>query len=494
MSVLLLVLACTCQAPGPSGPAAPPGPDVLWITVDTLRADRLGFAGHDGATTPHLDALAARGAVFPQATTPLPRTTPALASALTGLLPAHHGSVEVGDPIDEVATVAEALQAAGWHTVGISAMSVAGPEQGLDRGFDHFAVHHDLPAPELVREALRATPRDGRRFLWVHMSDPHFPYLPEGDDGGACRVAGQAAASGDLMRVDLFVDRDGKARDMLPGCEALYDGEIARVDRAVGELLAGFGGEPWVFFSADHGEHLGEQGLFYEHGPTVHGANARVPLVIAGPGIRTGARPGLAQLVDLAPTTLGLAEVASPAPVDGVDLGPTLLGGAPVPRQHASMVSGSALQLRLSTSLVAGRGERWCLHDARFSLCHRPRGVSLHDRDRDPELRRDVSDRHPEERARLEAAAAHWGPEQGRERAVLDRTHKLVGRPQLDGGFRWSLYDLDDADEAVDRAADHPEVVARLQAAGAELFEALGAAEALSADEQEQLRALGYLE
>ena len=494
MLLLLALLGCTCTPP-PAQPG-PPGADIVWITVDTLRADRLGFAGHAAARTPHLDALAARGAVFTDATTPLPRTTPALASALTGLHPSHHGSVEVGDPIDDVTTVAEQLQAAGWATVGISAMSVAGPEQGLDRGFDHFAVHHDLAAPDLVQRALHAWPGDrpeGHRFLWVHMSDPHFPYLPAGGPtGGPCHEAGTAAAAGDLQRVDLFVNVDGRAAAMRDDCSALYDAEIHRVDTAIGDLLAAIGGDPWVLFSADHGEHLGEEGLFYEHGPTVHDANARVPLVIAGPTAVPGERRGLAQLPDLAPTTLALAGVPTAGlDLDGIDLSPAVTEGSPAPRSVAGIVSGSALQLRLSTSLVAGRGDRWCLHDQRFSLCHRRQRVALYDRDADPALRRDVSRAFPRERERLVAAAAHWGPEQGRERAVLGHGHKLVGRPALSGGTTWSLY-ADGSDR--DIAADHPELVERLRAEGTALWGTLGPADALSTAEQEQLRALGYLE
>jgi len=500
MGWLLLAtwIGCTCRPQPDPRPIPPPGPDIVWFTVDTLRADRLGYAGHAGADTPTIDALARRGAVFADATTPLPRTTPALASALTGRTPARHGSVEVGDPIDAVPTVAEALHDAGWHTVGVSAMSVAGPEQGLDRGFETFEVLHDAPAPEVVDRALALLPDDGRRrFLWVHTADPHFPYLPpEADDADPCARVGRAAASGELMRVDLFVDRDGRARQLLPACEALYDREIAVVDAALAQLLDRLGGDPLVVFSADHGEHLGEQGLYYEHGPTVHAANASVPLIVAGPSIPAGPRQGLAQLTDLAPTTLALAGL-DPAPLDadGHDLSETLTRGQAIDRPLAGVVSGSALQLRLSTSTIAGRGKRWCLHDERFSLCHRPRGVTLHDRARDPELRRDVSSRHPDVRARLAAASETWGPETGRERAVIGARYKLVGRPEVEGGWRWSLFDrAADPHEQEDVAAEHPDVVKELLAQGPALWGDLAGAEPLDDGQTEQLRALGYVE
>lgn len=483
--LLALVAACTCQAPPPEAA----GPDVLLITVDTLRADRLGFAGHAEARTPHLDALAARGRVYPEATTPLPRTTPALASALTGLVPAHHGSVEVGDPIDAVPTLASRLHDAGFATLGLSAMQVAGPEQGLDAGFDTFEVHHDAPAGDLVDRALaltEATP--GRRFLWVHFADPHFPYLPPGEDAEPCRAEGRRAASGDLQRVELFVDQGGRATQLLASCSRLYDGEIAAVDTAIGRLLEGLGGDPWVVFSADHGEHLGEDGLFFEHGPTVHDANLRVPLVVAGPGVEAGNDPRLAQLVDILPTLTGLAG-AQAGSHDGLDLldAPT--------RAVATARSGSALQARLSTSLVAGRERRWCLHAPRYSRCEGRKGATLHDREHDPELRVDVRDEHPDLAAQLDAAAARWGPEQAREHTVFDAGHKLVMRPRLDGGHQAFLYDRTaDPLGAHDLAAEQPDVVQRLAEAAPATDVALPAAAPRDEATLEQLRSLGYVE
>ena len=479
-----LVAGCTCA----SSPKVSEGPDIVLITVDTLRADRLGFAGHTGATTPHLDALAARGRVFSQATTPLPRTTPALASALTGLRPPRHGSVEVGDPIrPDVATLASVLQADGWQTLGLSAMQVAGPDQGLDHGFDRFEVHHDARASDLVDQAL-ALPHDGRRFLWIHLSDPHFPYLPPGEDDEPCRAVGEQAAAGDLARVELFIDLKGRASELRPSCERLYDGEIAEVDRALGRLLEAVGDEAWVLFSADHGEHLGEEGLFFEHGPTVHQANLAVPLVVAGPGIEPGVDSRLAQLVDILPTALALAGV-SPPEHEGLDL----LGDTT--RGVATATSGSALQARLSTSLVSGRAKRWCLNGPQYSRCVGRRGPTVHDRARDPALRIDIARDVPEVAAALAEASTRWGPEQARERSARDARYQLVARPVLEGGYRLSLYDLlSDPTQSTDLAEQHPEVVERLQQAAAPEWGDLPPAAPRSADELEQLRALGYVE
>lgn len=480
--LLLAVLACS-SAPTPAdAPALDPAPTVLWLTVDTLRADRLGFAGHDAARTPNLDALAARGRVFPRATTPLPRTTPALATALTGRLPDHHGSAEVGDPIrDDVQTLAAHLTAQGWHTIGRSAMQVAGPEQGLDRGFADFAVRHDAAAADLVSEtldALRSAPAGQQRFVWLHLADPHFPYLPEGATG-PCADLGRDAAEGKARRVDWFADMGGRSAAVLEDCSQLYDAEIAAVDAAVGPLLDALP-EALVVFSADHGEHLGEQGIFFEHGPTVHPADLSIPLVVAGPGIEAGRDDRLAQLQDLAPTTL--AQLAlPPLDTDGVDL----LGGEP--RTIARARSGSALQARLTSVLVAGRGKRWCLHGPRWSRCVTPRKVTLHDRDADPTLSKDVSAKHPDVAEAMAAHAAKWKPEGAREHVVFDGEHALVARPKLEGGYDAQLL------RASDRSpVDDLEVRTRLEH---RLPAALPIrASERSTEELERLRALGYVE
>jgi len=122
--------ACSGRRSGP--------PDILIISVDTLRADRVGAYGHGAARTQNIDALAREGTLFRQATTPFPRTTPGLASLLTGLWAHHHGSREVGRSIDNVPTLATVLAANGYEARGISANRAAGRSQGIDRGFAHL--------------------------------------------------------------------------------------------------------------------------------------------------------------------------------------------------------------------------------------------------------------------------------------------------------------------------------------------------------------------
>ena len=231
IGAVLLGLACSPSPPPPDVP------EVLIISVDTLRVDRLGFNGHQAAQTPKLNGMASVGRVFDQAITPLPRTTPALASLMTGLSPEHHGSREVGTPMTATTTLATVLQEAGYRTVAVSAMAVAGPEQGLDRGFETFELQHDASAATITNLALEhvAGAPTQPLLLWVHYADPHFPYEPakEGPlhpEAPACRALMNAVMSGGGKRAAMFADREGMASAALADCQKLYDAEIAAVD------------------------------------------------------------------------------------------------------------------------------------------------------------------------------------------------------------------------------------------------------------------------
>lgn len=483
--MIWLLLAC-------SQPDLPP--DVLLLTVDTLRADRLGFAGHEGAHTPNLDALAAGGRVFSGATTPLPRTTPALGSLHTGLLPHHHGSREVGEALTTQDTLAARFSAAGWQTLARSAMKVAGPEQGLDVGFDDFAVRHDARASVLAADALEAAAaldRSRSALAWLHFADPHFPYLPPADgplqpEAPACRKVVRKASKGKLRRAPLFADQGGRASAIVDECAQLYDAEIAAVDAAIGQFLedwAALRGErdTWVVFTADHGEHLGEAGLFFEHGPDVHDANVRIPLVLSGPGVAADTDLGVARLEDVLPTLGGSLDLDVGA-VDGTDLWSD-------PPALARIESGSALQVPLHGYLVSGRAERFCVNEGPFSWCVRDGVGALHDRRTDPGLDTDVSEQHPELAARLQASPCQ--PERTRQRAVRSATHVLTSTPLLDGTRARTLTTLDGTPS--EDAAVLAHLGEALDAFEAELDRADGPQQADEA-QLEALRQLGYVE
>lgn len=490
--------------------------DVVLVSVDTLRADFLGAYGRTQARTPRLDRLAREGRLFLEATTPFPRTTPAVGSLLTGLWPARHGSRDVGRRLrDDVPTLAQLLAESGWASVGVSANLAAGRRQGLDRGFERFQGRRDLDsarAGDVTDRALALVsevPASRPLFLWVHYLDPHFPYDPPADvapasAGAACRALERAVHDKRLPRGAVDSDRDGVSGRALGDCVALYADEIAYTDREVGRLLdglerAGRLDRALVVLTADHGENLGEAGLFYEHGPSVHDASLRVPLVFAGPGVEPGTDAGAASLEDVAPTVLEW--VGLPAQVreglDGESLAPRLRGAPPPPGALAFAEGGRALHLHDFRRPVSGHGRVQCANGERFSLCRRADGrVGLFDPRSDPALAHDLAATHPEARRALAAALERWRARDPRERTARTPRFKLVVRPRLDGPAQRLLYDLaGDPGETRDVGAEHPEVRARLAAALERWSDGVGPdAPTLRSDEVDLLRRLGYVE
>lgn len=511
-----------CSACGESPSFEPPS--VVLLTVDTLRADHLGAYGYERARTPTIDGLAQRGRLFRSAVTPLPRTTPALATLMTGLRPWSHGSREVGQKMRPVPSLASTLRDQGYATFGVSVNGAAGPAQNLDRGFDAFVGHthfSDHSAAGVTRETLERLDElspDAPLFLWVHYIDPHFPYAPP-ESWEAQPVAPECRElyrriDGDLAATaHLRIDLDGRASRALEDCIALYDTEVAFTDFYLGRLLDGLEERGWLddallVFTSDHGENLGESGLFYEHGPSLSEASLRVPLIFAGRGVEPGVDGGLVRLEDLAPTILSLVGVPRVEwpPFEGVDLSSRVRGqrGASGTGRTAALAeAGRVLLPETFTYLVSGgAGSRVCVNGPRFSLCGvRGEEPRLYDHVADPELTVDVSERFPHARASLLAMRERWSPGAARERALRTDRYKLVERPLPEGGFSVALYDLaEDPEELHDRSGDRPELAARLQEqlhsglAAARNAAAAGAQDAeLAKEELEVLRALGYV-
>jgi arylsulfatase A-like enzyme/Flp pilus assembly protein TadD len=293
-------------APTPVGEVEPP--NVLLITVDTLRPDALGWvAGRN--PTPALDELARQGFRFPGAVSPAPVTQPAHISLFTGLVPRRHGIRDNGRVLGPgSATLAEALRRHGYRTAAFVSGYPLAAEFGLDRGFDHYDDELGSGpggSPERPAAATAAAAREwlagagaGPWLVWVHFWDPHDPYTPP---------------------ADFSRGRDGP--------RGAYHGEVAYVDHTVGELRRGIAGRVLTVFAADHGESLGEHGE-QTHGFFIYDSTVAVPLVFHLPGrLAPGESHAAARLVDVAPTILdllGLPPLA--ADTDGVSLAPLLAG------------------------------------------------------------------------------------------------------------------------------------------------------------------------
>ncbi|HJR61099.1 MAG TPA: sulfatase-like hydrolase/transferase [Vicinamibacterales bacterium] len=301
---------------GNRGASAPPGSarpeNVLLITLDTVRADRLGAYGHPAARTPNLDALARNGVRFDDATTVGPITGPAHAAILTGLQPARFGVRDNAiTPLPaEASTLAEMLSPRGFATGGFIGAFILDRPYGFAQGFETFdsgftrvdsgrEANAERPGNAVVDDAIKwlaGIPADRPFFGWVHLYDAHAGYLPP------------------------------------PPFAPTYDGELAFVDQQVGRLVEalrarGAIDRTLIVAVGDHGESLGQHGEA-EHGAFVYDAVLRVPFIAAGPGIKAAhAVTEQVRVVDLAPTILEALDLPIPDKLDGESLLSLLRGG-----------------------------------------------------------------------------------------------------------------------------------------------------------------------
>jgi arylsulfatase A-like enzyme len=342
-----LLLACGSKAP--SGP-----PNIVVITLDTFRADRLG-ALSGGKLTPNLDRLASEATRFTQAVTPIGTTHPAHASLFTGLYPTEHGVRFNGRKLgSQVVTLAERLQAAGYHTAALVSKRLMLTRGGLDQGFD---LRSDIepgerprirPGAEVNELALDWAGHCRERspyFLWVHYFEPHTPYQPTPHFEE--QVGGYDGPLRDGASVGLFYDWGGPelpaTDENLHAMRALYDGHVLDVDARVGELLTLLeeGGclEPAVIVvAADHGQLLGEHGEG-GHGYSLREPVLRVPLLVWTSWERSPrAVEERVSLVDIAPTLLELARLPGFEGASGRSLVPALEGGALERRPYFAIV------------------------------------------------------------------------------------------------------------------------------------------------------------
>ncbi len=318
--------------------ASSTGPDVLLITVDTLRADHVGMYGYPRRTTPAIDAFFRDGVVFQTAYAPTPSTTPSVVSFLTGLYPHHHGVRLLCQKISpDVVTFVDHLRRAGYQTAGIVSNAMLADEAcGLGSRFDFYDDRVDEPEPfreeMFERKASRTTDaaidwltrkrQSGRpHFMWVHYIDPHGPYRAPADK--PIDFAHETVITIDPNRVPTYA-REAEVTD---GNEYIdrYDEEIAYTDRELGRLLdayqqLGLADEAVVIFTSDHGESMMEHEHWFRHQMNVYEEMVRVPLAIRLPGFEPSRVAQAVSLVDIAPTILELASLPPPPGWDGVSL------------------------------------------------------------------------------------------------------------------------------------------------------------------------------
>jgi choline-sulfatase len=398
LAALALGAACA-RTPADRPPPVPTS--LLVVTIDTLRADRVGVYGAANVQTPNMDRLAREGAWAPQATVHVPLTRPSHVSLFTGIYPAEHGIRDnLSPPLGgTVPLLAELFQRSGFSTAAFVASAVLDRQSGLARGFDVYSDRFEQGADRrsgdaVVAEAIGWLKGRTRFFAWVHLYDVHAPYHPP--DSYAVQYAGRP-----------------------------YDGAVAWSDELVGRLVsalreAGTLDNTLVIVTSDHGEGLGDHGEDV-HGYFVYEATLRVPLVLRGPGVNPGTRVDVvARTIDLFPTILELMRLDVPVPkTSGRSLAPAL-GGRPLGDEPSFAESLVPLIHYGWSDLRAVRDGRW-----KYILAPRP---ELYDLQTDPRELTNVADAEPsraramrsglqarlrDERtsARTETAAAGISPE-----------------------------------------------------------------------------------
>ena len=264
-------------------------PNVVLITLDTTRADRIGAYGYDAAATDNMDTLAEAGRRYQYAYSPLPLTIPSHASIFTGFYPPtidlrNNGT---GTLQDDSYTLTEHLRKHGYATVGSISAFVTSSDWGFQQGFEKFYDelppakqgdfwHNERPGKEVVDDLLEwlgSRESDQPVFAWAHFYDPHFPYDPP--SSYANEVKGKP-----------------------------YDGELAYVDDQIGRLMSVLDPSNTVYvIVGDHGESLGKHGEL-THGLYVYDDTQRVPFIISGPGVTPDVIDESVSIVDVSPTLL----------------------------------------------------------------------------------------------------------------------------------------------------------------------------------------------
>ncbi len=387
--VAVLVGASLVACDEPARETTPERPNVLLITVETLRSDHVSSYGYERRTTPNLDLLARQGARFDTVIAQAPFTLPSVASLMTGLTPPRHGVRNHPATLaSEIVTLAERFQAAGYQTVAMTRHTWLRRKSGLDQGFDEY--HNNKFAAGLDARSLSLAgvdfleARDPERpfFLWMHFLDPHLPYTPSypysvlyrddvGDDPRAEHLRSMVATERESFEPTPYADIPGgpyydlvfphypenrilldfafwrRSRgsiffagsdyplEQVSEIKDLYDGAIVYTDDNLGRVLKeldqrGLATETVVAVVGDHGEAFGEHDLYFTHDFTLYDEVLKVPLVIRYPE-RVSSETTVAQQVrvmDLAPTLVELAGLEPLTNVDAVSLVPLLESGS----------------------------------------------------------------------------------------------------------------------------------------------------------------------
>lgn len=398
--------------------------NLLLLSVDTLRADRVGVLGDPRARTPWMDRLARRSVVYPECVTPSPWTLPSLGSLLTGTYPGEHRILESLSEFDAaVPTLAEACREEGLRTAAFVSNPWLTPGS-LARGFDTFDVAERLECVWALRGSriysalskallrgfeLDSAPRlssnamawldsaDGDWFLWLHYFDPHLPNWPAPPwirmFGPMPRHVGSSLTVEEIRAGDFPGGEEGRAE-----IDRLYEAEVAWTDHGLGQVLRhvelrGERDNTAIVFTVDHGEEFWDhQG--YGHGHEMFDEVLRVPLFVSPPGGTAGRLdPGLTSLIDVAPTALAAAGLANDE----------------LAFSGRNRIEDRAVPITYGEATLYGDEQKY-LRSPEWKLVYRPRNheLALYDLWADPAERLDVAATQPAVRDSLFQLLSAW--------------------------------------------------------------------------------------
>jgi arylsulfatase A-like enzyme len=325
------------------GPFRPEGPNIILISVDTLRPDHLGCYGYTRPTSPNVDAFAGESILFERCFSQAPATRPSCGTFITGYFPHELKIFNNSDNLSPaVVTVTERLRDAGYLTLGVVSNFVLSNGCGFEQGFDYYDDHmDDTEITRGIPERIAAKTTDAaigllrlhhksRFFMWIHYQDPHGPYTPRPpydtmflDPAAEPRelpVNDTVSGKGGIPSYQVIDDQ----RDYNQ-YRARYDGEIGYFDENFGRLLEelkalGLYDNALIILTADHGEGMGEHDYYFAHGEYVYNSLIHVPLIVRAGAGYTATRRDLARLIDIVPTILGAAGVKPGVHYHGIDL------------------------------------------------------------------------------------------------------------------------------------------------------------------------------
>ena len=432
-----------------AGCSGEPDYNVLVITIDTLRPDRLGCYGYGRPTSPRIDEFAAASVLFEQVVCQSPQTLPSHTSIFTGLYPRTHRAISHESVVaEEVTTLAELLKERGYNTAAFVSSHVLDSKYGLDQGFDRYWQVHDVTRPKqremahqrgidpTTTEVLSWLEQNAsqRFFAWIHWFQPHRPYEPplEIRPRFVADYLGDANSSSEFL-MKVWRDEIALADEDVRYLSQMYDGEVAYADAQVGRVLDaleahGVADNTIIVLTSDHGEMLYEHEYYFGHDIALYEECIMIPLVINHPGLGFTPKrlPGLVQSIDIFPTLLAFLGIEIPAGTEGKTLEPLLIGAEARTAEYAFAETFPFPEKSMPRHAVRTQSQKLVWREVKEAALTK----HFYDLAADPREMNDLFTADPEVARALEGVLHEWTKDDGLHPAPIP-TAREAGRIQI---------------------------------------------------------------